>query len=154
VVLDPIDLPLINFNLKYSNLSDEEVCEELDEIQAQQNRQDISQDWADLKQILHDALEAESDAEMVQLLQLLKVDMEAIKMLLQVLEQTHCSTTLPDNPSNISTPQKRASTWPLDNVEAKEIGLLHRVFIERGITVLKCEWKGPLSHLPSWTITK
>lgn len=155
--LDPVDLPLVNFALEHSNASDEEVREELHQIQAQQNIRDISRDRAELENTLRRALTTKSDAETVRMLQLSKVEMlEAIKMLLRALEQTHHSNALPDTSFFLSSLPKRASTWPPDHIEAKEITILHLAFIERNIAALKREWSqtGPLPHLPSWTITK
>lgn len=153
-------------------------------LQTKQNLEDRHQDLENLRQIMRKVLQTKNDAELIDVLQVSKLEMpEAIKSLQRALERevekeqdgsgSMITKVVPvfeehtEPPSSLSklrsdTMESTQSHWS-DRTQASGNGstkartskdTLDREFLENGIDALRRMSQGTVLTLPSWTITK
>ena len=165
-------------NAHVSSLDPDEVAVLLQTCRERQNEQDLAHDVEDLRQVMQAALQAGSDADMIDVLQVSRHEMpEAIKTLQRALERQvekeqspetmiedvevlseEAETLDPEGLSSSSTSGSIRSKLRTDSsasARARASGdTLDREFLESGIDALRRMSKGTELPLPPWTITK
>ncbi|KAF8995912.1 hypothetical protein BDQ17DRAFT_1284877 [Cyathus striatus] len=135
------------------------IEEGLRKIQEDQNIADRTRDMDDLRQTLQKAVDAQSDTEMISILQVAKDDLpEALKLLLQSYERRNSLMSSPNftsgSPRWITSPPLRSSSWPLDGDNATKLNVLDRDFMEKEISALKRAVDDLITETYSENLTK
>lgn len=168
----------LTFKGHLTSLNSNEVATLLQACRERQNEHDLAHDIADLRQLMQNALQAGSDVEIIDVLQVSRREMpEAIKTLQRALEcevekdRDSEGTMIQDvevvseeaqpleglsrsSTSGSSNSRKlRTDSWASSKARASR-DTLHREFLESGIDALTRMSKGTELSLPSWTITK
>ncbi|KAL6299815.1 hypothetical protein BKA93DRAFT_569950 [Sparassis latifolia] len=157
----------------------DEVRATLQELAERQNEQDLVQDTADMRQLMRAALQANSDVEMIRVLQVGRDEMpEAIKVLQRALEtEVERESIVSEHDyedavsaaiaADITTGPVESHTRMDASVQSRKSSgggsslswkstprdTLDREFIETGIDALR-RLSGAEVSLPSWTITR
>ncbi|KAF8997477.1 hypothetical protein BDQ17DRAFT_1428993 [Cyathus striatus] len=119
------------------SLNKEQILPTIHKLFAEEDNLDSQRDKADLRELMLAALTTGRDADLVSLLQIARTDMpKAIESLQRALAtDTYTNGLEPNGNAHVSDP-------------------LNRVFIERGLGVLRRMSMGMETPLPSWTITR
>ena len=159
-----------------TSLNPDEVAALLQTCRERQNEQDMAHDTEDLRQVMRSALQAGSDAEIIDVLQVSRHEMpEAMKTLQRALErevekegtdqsviedvdvfseEAESFEGLSSSQSSDSSYSKlRADSTASARARASR-DTLDREFLENGIEALRRMSGGVKLTLPSWTITK
>lgn len=165
------------FKHPITSLNPNEVTVLLQTYREQQNEQDLAHDTEDLRQVMRSALQAGSDAEIIDVLQVSRHEMpEAMKTLQRALERevekdrdTEQSLIedvdvfseeaeplegLSDSQTSGSSLNKLRADSTTSAKARSSRDTLDREFLESGIEALRRMSEGVKLTLPSWTITK
>ena len=161
-----------------TSLNPDDVAVLLQTCRERQNGQDLAHDTEDLRQVMQAALQAGSDVEMIDVLQVSRDEIqEAIKTLQRALERQAEKEQSPEtmvedveilseeaeplDPEGLSSPptsgavRKKLRMDSLATARARASrDTLDREFLESGIDALRRMSKASMLSLPSWTITK
>ena len=160
-----------------TSLKPDEITELLQTCQERQNKQDFAHDTEDLRQVMRSALQADNDAEIVDVLQISRPEMpEAMKTLQRALEkevekdrdtqqsmiedvdvfseEAEPMEELSSSQSSASSGDKLRSDSGASARARASRDTLDREFLESGIEALRRMSEGVKLPLPSWTITK
>ena len=174
-VLSPITRRITEHPI--TSLSPDEVAALLQTCRERQNEQDLAYDTEDLRQVMRSALQAGSDAEIIDVLQVSRHEMpEAMKTLQRALERevekerdTEQSVIQDvdvfseeaeplEGLSSSQTSESSRSKLRTDSAASSRArssrDTLDREFLENGIEALRRMSEGVKLTLPSWTITK
>lgn len=167
----------IEFKHHITSLKPDEVAALLQTCRERENERDLAHDTEDLRQVMRSALQASSDAEIIDVLQVSRHEMpEAMKTLQRALErevERDRDTELTmiedvdvfseeaeplEGLSSSQTSKSTSSKLRTDSMasaRARASGdTLDREFLESGIEALRRMSEGVKLTLPSWTITK
>ena len=180
-VLSPVtrQVPDESFPFQHgvTSLNPEQVTALLQTCRERQNEQDLAHDTEDLRQVMRSALQAGSDAEIIDVLQVSRHEMpEAMKTLQRALEvevekdrdveqsmiedvdvfseEAEPLEGLSSSQSSSSSRSKLRTDSTASARARSSKDTLDREFLESGIEALRRMSEGVKLTLPSWTITK